>query len=138
MLTFTQMVCPTLTCKFSPSSRIASAKRARLGDDTGNHKMVGEDHEVEPANATTATVPWLLTYFLLASCSKMGHSGCPTHNRRSQKWAFQALQAFVKLAARVTRQTRCNSGHHGAQGTFRLLTISLLMQSGRLRCWTSS
>ena len=61
--------------------------------------MVGEDHEVEPAMATTATVPWLLTYFLLASCSKMGHSGCPAHNRRSQNRAFQALQAFVMLAA---------------------------------------
>ena len=99
MLTFWQLVCPSLICKFSPSCRITTAKRARHGDDTGNHTMVGEDHEVEPAMATTATVPWLLTYLLLASCSKMGHSGCPAHNRRSQNRAFQALQAFVMLAA---------------------------------------
>ena len=100
MLTFTQMACPTLTCKFSPSSRIASAKHTRHGEDTGNHKMLGEDHMVEPASSTTATAPWLLTNFLLASCSKMGHSGCPSQNRRCQNRAFRALQAFMQLAAR--------------------------------------
>ena len=90
---------PNIEVCFSPSCRITSAKRRRPGDDTGYHKMVGEDHEVEPALATTGTVPWLLTYLLLAGCSKMGQSGCPVHNRRSQKRAFNALQALVNLAA---------------------------------------
>ena len=86
--------------------------------------MVGEDHEVEPAMATTATVPWLLTYFLLASCSKMGHSGCPAHNRRSQNRAFQALQAFVMLAAQgdatdpMLLRTSWGTGRLSVNGTF--------------------
>ena len=91
--------------------------------------MVGEDHEVEPAMATTATVPWLLTYLLLASCSKMGHSSCPAHNRRSQNRAFQALQAFVMLAA----QGDATDPMRAAQGAYRLMARSLLMQGGRPR-----
>ena len=86
--------------------------------------MVGEDHEVEPAMATTATVPWLLTYFLHAGCSKIGHSGCPVHNRRSQNRAFHALQALVKLAAQgdatdtMPLRTSWGEGYLSADGTF--------------------
>ena len=96
MLAFTQLVCPTLRCAWAPSWR--SAKRARPGEDRVYDNMVGQDHAVEPATATTATVPWLLTYLLHTGCTKIGHSGCPVHHRRCQNRAFHVLEALVKLA----------------------------------------
>ena len=98
MLAFTQLVCPTLRCAWAPSCRITSAKHRRPGEDAVYDNMVGQDHAVEPAAATTATVPWLLTYLLRAGCTKIGHSGCPVHHRRCQNRALHVLRALVKLA----------------------------------------
>lgn len=124
MLEFGLLVCPTLACSWAPSCRITSAKRRTPGDDAPYRNMVGIDHVVEPAVATTATLPWLLSYLLHTSCTKIGHSGCPAHRRRSQNRAFHVLQVLVNLAAQgdttetVPIRTSFGEGYLSADGTF--------------------
>ena len=65
--------------------------------------------------------PWLPQPH--ASGCKIGHSGCPLHNRCSQNRAIHALQAWVKLAAqgdatdRMSLRTSWGEGYLSVDGT---------------------
>ena len=62
--------------------------------------------------------------FCSPAAPRWGHSGCPAHNRRSQNRAFQALQAFVMLAAQgdatdpMQLRTSWGTGHLSVNGAF--------------------
>jgi len=100
------------------------AKRKQPGDDEGHHSVVGYDPEVEPATATTATLPWLLSYLLHTGCTKVSQASCGAHHRRSQDRAFHVLQALVQLAARadasgeITLRTSWGEGRLCVDGSF--------------------
>ena len=124
MLTFAQLVCPTLRCSWAPSWRITSAKRSRPGDDAAYSNMVGQDYQVEPAQATTATLPWVLTYLLHIGSTMIGQRGCRSLRKGCQDRAFHTLQALVKLAARggstMPLRTSWGEGHLERDGSFRV------------------